>query len=336
MAWIHPKRQVYRIGSHYKPYLIVATSALFIYNVPQALSDKEYAAAMLELEQRRTSLLAALPADRREAAEFLRDALMTHIELIKRQAKDGGDGVPTALPSGILSASSASQQQQDRHQPSQPRAMDSAPSSARVSDAIRVSGAGERISEIPAGPRVLRVSQSSSFESRTGSALEHAASFRHLTEGAPPAEGVTAIRQQLPEPPSPGQSLPPSQFAPRGSGSGGGARIPPPPGGSGLGSPQSQVAGGPPGGASSPLNQSLGRYGVAAAGGGLNASIGRSQRSSITSAVTPVSPLDQSLKRQATSNRDRNQSRGQGGGPARPQVGGLSNHQCKHRRGIMN
>ena len=83
-------------------------------------------------------------------------------------------------------------------------------------------------------------------------------------------------------------------------------------------------------GSSSPLNQSIGRYGSGAvsataaaaavasvaassaagagAGAGLNASIQQSTRSSVTG-ITPLSPLDQSLKRQAAAG-------GGGGSPA--------------------
>ncbi|KAL6752459.1 hypothetical protein V8C86DRAFT_2753936 [Haematococcus lacustris] len=52
----------------------------------RTLRDREYAGVMLELKERREASLAHLSEEQQGRAEFLRDALLTHIELVKRAA----------------------------------------------------------------------------------------------------------------------------------------------------------------------------------------------------------------------------------------------------------
>ncbi|KAG1661696.1 hypothetical protein FOA52_001973, partial [Chlamydomonas sp. UWO 241] len=84
------------------------------------MSDREYVAMMLELGDRRQERLAAMPPDKQEAADFLRDALLTHIELMKRAVEASHGAGDIAHPAGgLLSVASAGVPQQT--QPGQQR-----------------------------------------------------------------------------------------------------------------------------------------------------------------------------------------------------------------------
>ena len=368
----------------------------------QALTDKEYAAAMLELERRRNASILSLPPDRRESAVFLRDALLTHMELSKRDAKalgsnpaaagvarvsgvgdtnTGSSPGKTLMPSGSQPqrASAFERPQVDEGRKfdqlslqrdpepavsakaGQPAAAPTDPINVsqfrrdsdsiqprRVGSGVVVDAEEEYDDDVapysgPAAPNPIS-DGGKGFRGTggwTSSAMDNAGGgaggdpFRRpsrapsgaqdlLLEGqvlrrpsrAPSGvssigEGAADSSPPLPAPKSgavgDGQSQRPSDASGYGGAgltgsrtSAGGAAAAM--AGSNLSSPRSGGYG-----SSSPLNQSIGRYGAgavsaaavaAAASGGLNASLQRSTRSSITG-ITPPSPLDQSLKRQA-------------------------------------
>jgi hypothetical protein len=338
---------------------------------------------MLELERRRNTSILSLPADRRESAVFLRDALLTHMELSKRNAKalasnpaatamvsgvgDAPESSPgkTLMPSGILpraaSISRAHWEDEGRTlEPSTQQRVPAPPAAAsakadaapidvsqfgRDNDKIqpRRVGNGAVVGMGLAKDEAEEVEEDNDDEVApysssapatnaggeggrgaggwTSGAVDHAGGgaggdpFRRPSR-APSGvsslgDGAADSSPPLPAPKSSGigdgQSQRPSDAmgyggagatGSRTSGGGVAAMMT----GSNLSSPRSGVYG-----SSSPLNQSIGRYGAgavsaaavaAAASGGLNASLQRSTRSSITG-ITPPSPLDQSLRRQA-------------------------------------
>ena len=341
----------------------------------QALTDKEYAASMLELEQRRGAMLSGLPAERREAAVFLRDALLTHLELAKRGAKDAGGGAllppggkaaeqplggtagergpsfgktvsaaaaaPPAVrqqsgvaapppPARQQSASAAAPWQEARLEPLPTEERDSAV--GRWAEAGSGGGAGgsKKAEEGGSGggssgggggggggdTLLSRRSSATTAPAGTSRGSSYDGGRASIAGGGSAYSGYSAQ-----------QSAPQSPRALQKQQSGGA----PPPIGVGATSPRSGAGIAPPGGSSSPLNQSIGRYsglpansaaaaargsgadGYAGAGPGLNASLQRSARSSVNAGgglITPLSPLDQSLKRQAASSGALNQSLG--------------------------
>eukprot|EP00798_Chlamydomonas_sp_ICE-L_P015154 gene15154-21220_t len=75
----------------------------------QSLSDREYAGIMQSMDNERQAWLSSMPVEQQEAAIFLRDALLTHIELIKRgvqaqhlptRGAGGGPGGPSGPGGG--------------------------------------------------------------------------------------------------------------------------------------------------------------------------------------------------------------------------------------------
>ena len=326
---------------------------------------------MLELEQRRGAMLSGLPAERRDAAVFLRDALLTHLELAKRGAKDAGElalpppGCKAEQPLGgtagergpsfgkTVSAAAAAppavRQQSGVAAPPPPARQQSASAAAPWQEARleplpteeRDSAVG-RWAEAGSGGGAGGSKQAEGGGSGGGAGSGGGGGEAGLLSGrssamtAPPdicrgssydggrasiAGGVKAYSGYSAQ-----QSAPQSPRALQKQQSGGA----PPPIGAGTTSPRSGAGIAPPGGSSSPLNQSIGRYsglpansaaaargsgadGFAGAGPGLNASLQRSARSSVNAGgglITPLSPLDQSLKRQAASSGALNQSLG--------------------------
>ncbi|GAX82377.1 hypothetical protein CEUSTIGMA_g9805.t1 [Chlamydomonas eustigma] len=256
----------------------------------QVLSDKEYAAAMLVLEERRQRMLDLIPPERRDQAVFLRDALLTHLELMKRHyAPPAISSTAATTAAGHLAgttwssaAPGLSPMQQQQQLPSSSQQASDGVFGIRgdASGAYRLQGqysnqegvsAVSQLSRQPAfvspsltnSPlRIPEASYSSSIPQYNSHDIPAQQQISTTTPQSPTRAGsrVSAASGQLPPSPT---------------------------------------------GPSSPLNQSIGRYGgVGGTGTSLNASLNRSMRTS----VTAVSALDQSLKRQAAQAAPLNQS----------------------------